>query len=242
MPENFSPDAANTCQPMCKVIAIDGPSASGKGTLARRLADFFGYAYLDTGLLYRMVGFLVAEAGVAVADAEAVAKIARGLNAAKIGLLAGHEGLRNEAAAERASVVATYAGVRSALLKFQQNFAAEPPEGFAGAVLDGRDIGTVIVPDAKVKIYVTATAEARAERRYKELRQRDENVTYAQVLAELQQRDVRDANRSVVPAKPADDAVQLETSMLTADEAFAAALAIVREKMPAWFETRGKST
>lgn len=213
-------------------IAIDGPSASGKGTLARRLARHFDLAYLDTGLLYRAVGLKLLRTGGDPTQVEAAAKVAQTLDPASLATLSEDPALRDEAASVAASQVAAIPAVRAALLKFQQDFAAAPPDGKKGAVLDGRDIGTVIAPAAPVKIFVTADTAARAVRRYKELRQRGEDVKECAVLADLQARDKRDAERATAPTKPADDAVLLDTTSLTADEAFAAALAIVGTKLP----------
>lgn len=213
-------------------IAIDGPSASGKGTLARRLARHFDLAYLDTGLLYRAVGLKLLRAGGDPSQAEAAAKVAQMLDPASLAALSEDPSLRDEAASVAASQVAAVPAVRAALLKFQQDFCAAPPDGKKGAVLDGRDIGTVIAPAAPVKIFVTADTTARAARRYKELRQRCEDVKESAVLADLQARDKRDAERAIAPTKPAPDAVLLDTTSLTADAAFDAALAIVRTKLP----------
>ena len=208
------------------IIAIDGPSASGKGTIARRLAAHFGFAHLDTGLLYRAVGLAVLKAGHDPADTEAATKAARSLTPDMLAVSFNDPALRDDTTAVAASKVAAIAGVRDALLKFQKDFCAHPPANKPGAVLDGRDIGTVIAPQAPVKIYVTASMETRAERRFKELQGRGENVTYAAVLKDLQARDARDAERVVAPAKPASDAIILDTTRMTADEAFAEALKI----------------
>jgi cytidylate kinase len=195
------------------IIAIDGPAASGKGTLARRIAQHFGLRHLDTGLLYRAVGMKRAEQGMdPVAAAES-------LTAADLD----HPGLRSEEAGRAASEVAVIPAVRSALLEFQRRFAKQAP----GAVLDGRDIGTVICPDADVKLFVTASVEARAERRWKELRAKGEQVIESAVLEDLRARDARDASRDVAPLVPAADAVLLDTSELNADAAFDAAVAII---------------
>jgi cytidylate kinase len=207
------------------IIAIDGPSASGKGTVAKHLAAHFGFAHLDTGLLYRAVGLAVLRAGGDPGDPGAVTKAARALDPAAL-IAADDPALREDATSSAASKVAAIPEVRTALLKFQQDFCAKPPNGKPGAVLDGRDIGTVIAPQAPVKIYVTASVEARAERRFKELQARGETVTYAGVLRDMQVRDARDAERAIAPAKPAADAVILDTTQMTADEAFAAALKI----------------
>ena len=213
------------------IIAVDGLAATGKGTLARRLAAHFDYAYLDTGMLYRAVGIGVLRAGGDPSDPIAAARSAHALTPESLNQLARDPDLRTEIGGDAASKVAAIPDVRQALLKFQQDFAAHPPEGKKGAVLDGRDIGTVIAPTAKVKIYVEASAEVRATRRFLELQGRGENVTEAQVLADLQARDARDTQRATVPTKPAADAVILDTSSLNADQAFEAALGIVKNKL-----------
>jgi cytidylate kinase len=213
------------------IIAVDGLAATGKGTLAQRLAAHFDYAYLDTGMLYRAVGIAVIRAGGNPAEAQAAIRAARELNAAALVNLANDPDLRTEIGSDAASKVAAVPEVRQALLKFQQDFANNPPDGKKGAVLDGRDIGTVIAPHAPVKIYVEASPEVRANRRFLELRSKGENVTEAQVLADLQARDARDTQRATVPTKPADDAVILDTSNLNADQAFEAALGIVKTKL-----------
>lgn len=204
------------------IVAIDGPSAAGKGTLSRRLAATLGYHHLDTGLLYRAVGARLLAAGIDPADAEAAGHAARELGPADIS----REGLREENVGRAASVVAANPAVRAALVEFQRRFAAQPP----GAVLDGRDIGTVICPGAEVKLYVVASAEVRARRRHDELRGRGEPATYAAVFRDLQERDARDQARGTAPAKPAEDAIVLDTTDLTADEVFAQAIGIVRSR------------
>ncbi len=211
------------------IIAIDGLAASGKGTLAKLLARHFDYAHLDTGLLYRAVGMGVLRAGGDPADPQAAALAAQNFNPQQALGLAEDPALRSHAAGDAASKVAAIPAVRAALLDFQRQFAHHPPFGKAGAVLDGRDVGTVIAPDAKVKIFVTADLAVRAARRGKELRGRGENVMDAAVLADMQARDARDQNRGVAPAQPAADAVVLDTSQLSVEEVFAAALAIVQK-------------
>lgn len=201
------------------IIAIDGPAASGKGTLAQRIAGHFGYVWLDTGLLYRAVARDVLAAGADLEDEGAGAGAAEALDAATLGDLA----LRSTAIGEAASVVAKHRGVRAALLDFQRNFARTPP----GAVLDGRDIGTVICPDADVKIFVTADVEVRARRRFEEYVRRGEQVSYEEVLDVIRQRDARDASRSAAPLQQAPDAVLLDTTNMDVDTAFSAALGII---------------
>jgi len=212
------------------VIAIDGLAATGKGTLAQRLATHFDYAYLDTGMLYRAVGIATIRDGGDPADPVAATKAAQGLDAARLAELAQDPDLRSPIGSDASSKVGAIQAVRDALLKFQRDFAASPPDGKKGAVLDGRDIGTVIVPDAMVKIFVEAMPEIRAHRRFLELQAAGQNVTQAQVLADMQERDTRDALRAAAPTKAADDAIVLDTSHLNADEAFEAALAIVGQK------------
>ena len=213
------------------VIAVDGLAASGKGTLARRLADSLDFAYLDTGLLYRAVGISVLRAGGDPADAAAAEKAAMALDVDAFATLFEDPALRSPEASDASSKVAAIPAVRAALLKFQQDFALTPPSGKRGAVLDGRDIGTVIVPDAKIKVFVDAAPEIRAHRRFLELQERGENVTETAVLADMQARDARDASREAAPTKPADDAIVLDTSDLDADQAFAIVQALVENKL-----------
>lgn len=213
------------------LIAIDGPSASGKGTLARRLAAHFDFAYLDTGLLYRAVGLAVLKANQDPNDPEAAKTAALALDPSTFSTFAADPALREDPVSIAASKVAAIPAVRSSLLKFQQDFCIHPPFGKEGAVLDGRDIGTVIAPEAPVKIYVTASTETRAERRFKELQSKGENATYAAVLTDMKERDARDAGRSTAPAKPADDAVILDTTTMTADEAFVEAVRLAESKL-----------
>lgn len=201
------------------IIAIDGPAASGKGTLAQRIAGHFGYVWLDTGLLYRAVARDVLAAGADLENEAAGARAAAALDAASLG----DPALRSTAIGEAASVVAKHPSVRAALLDFQRNVARTPP----GAVLDGRDIGTVICPDADVKIFVMADVEVRARRRFEEYVRRGENVTFEEVLDVIRQRDARDASRSAAPLQQAPDAVLLDTTEMDIEAAFEAALAIV---------------
>lgn len=213
------------------VIAIDGPAASGKGTLARRVSRTLGYALLDTGALYRAVGLAMLRAGGDLRDVEAATATARALDAAQIRDLTADPALRQDGAAQAASIVSAYPGVRQALMDFQRGFAANPPDGAAGAVLDGRDIGTVICPDAAVKLFVTASVEVRAERRFKELGGAEKGVDFQAVLADMRARDERDTTRAVAPLVPATDAVLLDTSSLGADAAFDAAMQVIRARL-----------
>ena len=206
-----------------KVIALDGPAASGKGTLSRRLADAYGFAHLDTGVLYRGVAWTMMAAGADCADADAATAFARAFSLDKI---AGAP-IRSREVGAAASKVAALPGVRAALLDFQRGFAAAPPDSAAGAVLDGRDIGTVVCPDACVKFFVIATAEVRAHRRWLEMRETRPDLTEAAVLADLKDRDARDAARTDAPMKPAEDAELLDTSHLTIDAVEAVARRII---------------
>lgn len=207
------------------VVAIDGPAAAGKGTLALALADHLGLPHLDTGLLYRAIGKLMALRGFDLDDAELAGEFARNLDPDDLK----RDDLRGREAGELASRVAVHTEVRAALVDFQRAFAARDP----GAVLDGRDIGTVICPDATVKIFVTASPEVRARRRTDELLAKGRDVDYARILEETRDRDDRDSNRAVAPLKPAADAVVLDTSNLDREAALSAALAIVAAKRAA---------
>ena len=205
------------------IIAIDGPGAAGKGTVARRLAQHFGYAYLDTGLLYRAVAKRVLDAGNDPADAARAAETARALAPMHLE----DSQLRREEVARAAAIVAQHPDVRAALLAFQRRFAAAPPGGAPGAVIDGRDIGTVVCPDAPAKLFVTAGVDERARRRTLELQGRGEEAIYSRVLEELAARDRRDSERAIAPLAAAKDAHVLDTTELDADAAFAAAKAFV---------------
>lgn len=210
------------------VIAVDGAAASGKGTLGRRLARHFGYAHLDTGLLYRATGLALIRAGKSPADEMAAIKAAKGVDPGALEAPA----LRGDAVAEAASAVAAIPGVRAALLDFQRQFAAAPPGGRPGAVLDGRDIGTVICPEATHKIFVEAAIGVRASRRVKELRESGADAIHARVLRDMKARDARDRHRSVAPLTKASDAFLLDTTELDADGAFAAALEFITSRTP----------
>ena len=213
------------------IIAIDGPAAAGKGTLARRIAQEYELAYLDTGALYRAAGLALLLAGHDPHDAEAAAAAARGLD---LSLLA-HPDLRTPRAGEAASIIAAMPDVRAALLDFQRDFARKPP----GAVLDGRDIGTVVCPDADVKIFVDAAPEVRARRRWLELKERGEEADFSDILAQVMARDARDRGRSNAPLKPAADAHLLDTSKLDIEAAFRAARQIIDARIQAGSGRRG---
>ncbi len=201
------------------IIAIDGPAAAGKGTLARRLAMHFGYPHLDTGALYRAVARRLLDAGRDPSDAAAALAAARLVTADELA----SPRLRDEQVGRATSIVSAIPAVRAALLDFQRRFAATPP----GAVLDGRDIGTVVCPDAAVKLFLVADPEERARRRAKELRDRGVPAIDARVLQDIQERDARDSSRSAAPLTRAADAYVLDTTQLDPDAAFAAALAYI---------------
>jgi len=202
------------------IVTIDGPAASGKGTLARRLGEHLNIPHLDTGLLYRSVGEIMLRAGLPLDDVEAAVRAASEVNLADLD----RDRLAAAGLGDAASRVAAMPRVRAALLKLQQDFARRP----GGAVLDGRDTGTVIAPEADVKLFVTATPEVRAKRRFHELAGRGEATTYEQVLADILRRDARDAERAVAPLKPAPDAALLDTTLLDIEAAFREVLNIVR--------------
>ena len=203
------------------IIAIDGPAASGKGTLGKRIAAHYGLRHLDTGLLYRAVAKALLDAGHSPGHQARAVAAADALDPARFDDVA----LKSQAVGEAASLVSAIPEVRMALLAFQRNFAKTPP----GAVLDGRDIGTVICPNADVKIFVTATPEVRARRRVAELRARGESVSDADVLADIHKRDERDTGRAVAPLRQAPDAHLLDTTALDIEAAFSAAVAIVEK-------------
>ncbi|PPR77510.1 MAG: Cytidylate kinase [Alphaproteobacteria bacterium MarineAlpha3_Bin5] len=205
------------------IIAIDGPAAAGKGTLAKFLAERFNLALLDTGLLYRGVGKKILSNHQDPNDREIAETVARSLLFDDLN----DNSLRTEEVARAASQVSSIPGVREALLEFQRNFANNPGQKFKGAVLDGRDIGTVVCPDAEIKIFLCASVEVRAKRRYKELMERGHKVIYSQILFELNERDTRDMKRTNAPLKAASDAFIIDTGELNADEVFKAALDFV---------------
>jgi cytidylate kinase len=201
------------------IIAIDGPAASGKGTLGKKLAAHFGLRHLDTGLLYRAVAKTLMDAGEPCSDVAKAAAAAQSLDLSRFDEAA----LKDRAVGEAASIVSAIPQVRAALVLLQRQFAATPP----GAVMDGRDIGTVICPDAPVKIFVTASPEVRARRRAKEFAAQGQAVDEAMVLADILRRDERDTTRQISPMKPAADAHLLDTTDMDIDAAFRAAVALV---------------
>jgi len=201
------------------IIAIDGPAASGKGTLGKRLAAHFGLRHLDTGLIYRAVGQALRDAGHPLDDEARAVAAARVLDLARFD----EQVLKSHAAGEGASIVSAFPGVRAALLEFQRDFAAKPP----GAVLDGRDIGTVVCPDADVKIFVVAAPQERARRRALEMKASGQNPDEAAILADILKRDERDRSRAVAPLEPAADAHELDTTHLDVEAAVKAAIGLV---------------
>jgi cytidylate kinase len=201
------------------IIAIDGPAASGKGTLAKRLAAHYGYRHLDTGAIYRAVAHALLAAGADLSDEAKAVAVAKALDPATFD----NPALKSQATGDAASVVSAIPAVRAALVAFQRDFAAQPP----GAVLDGRDIGTVICPAAEVKIFVVADPAERARRRAQEAKGRGEPADEAAILADIQRRDERDRNRAAAPLKPAADAHLLDNTHLDIEGGVRAAIAIV---------------
>lgn len=216
------------------VLAVDGPAASGKGTLSRRLAGHFDWAYLDTGCLYRAVARDVLaqnpNKSLDSLDDQAAVKAAHNLDFGTFN----SPDLRTAEIGEAASVVAAMPAVRDALTEIQRKFASHPPNGESGAILDGRDIGTVICPDAPVKLFVTADAEVRARRRYQDLLNEATPLTEADVLAELHIRDQRDSSRDHAPLKPAEDAHLLDTTEMSIEAAVNAAILIIEKELRSW--------
>ena len=206
------------------IIAIDGPAAAGKGTLARHLAKHLNLAYLDTGLIYRAVGKKVIGAGGVPEDVRTSEAAAHNLCSDDLAV----DGLRTDEVATAASKVSALPGVRAALLDFQRDFAASPPDGKIGAVLDGRDIGTVVCPAADYKLFVTASIDVRAKRRVKELQDRGLEAIYARVFEDMEERDARDQQRTSSPLEPAEDAHTLDTTDLSVEQVFKAALEYIR--------------
>ena len=208
---------------MAIVIAIDGTFSSGKGTLAKKLADYLGFSYLDTGKLYRAVGLRALDTNTDFGDGRALAQLAGEITPEELN----NPILKSGAVGSAASKVAVHSEVRAALYDFQRSFAANPGEEYKGAVLDGRDIGTVICPDADVKLYVDAKPKIRAERRHKELLSYGESISLEKVTTDLFERDHRDQNRAQAPLKPAANAHLLDTTNLSIDAAFAQAKALI---------------
>ncbi len=206
-----------------RVIALDGPSAAGKGTLARRLAEHYDLAHLDTGSLYRAVGRRILRDGRDPKDTKYAAEVAASLQPVDLT----DPELRSEATSQASSIVAAIPAVRANLLAWQREFAKNPPPGKQGVILDGRDIGTVICPDAEVKLFVTASLEARAERRFRELQAAGANPIRRAVLDEMASRDKRDSERATAPLLPAPGAFVLDTSALDVDAAFDSIVAFI---------------
>lgn len=217
------------------IITVDGPAAAGKGTLSQKLAEKYGLAYFDTGMVYRAVGLQMLLTETALTDVSAAEKIAGDLTFAQMMKLSKHVDFRSAKGGQAASVISSYPGVRARLLDMQRNFAQTPlfADGTPanGVIYDGRDTGTVICPQAEVKLFVTASPEVRAKRRYEEFLAKGMPAVYEEVLADVKARDERDANRKDAPMKPAADAVILDTSLMDIDEVFQKAVAIIEEKV-----------
>ncbi len=226
-------DVAKESAPQQKkiVVTVDGPAASGKGTLARKIAERLGYAYLDTGALYRAVALAALEMG---SDPSRIRDVKPAIDIVLRNLtleLLASPALRRPEVSEAASKVAALPEVRQALLDFQRAFAENPPGDVGGAVLDGRDIGTVVCPDADVKFFITANPEERAQRRLKELQWHHPLMTLEKVLADLLHRDQRDSGRELAPTYPADDAYLFDTTKLSAEEVLDSAIYTVQKKL-----------
>ena len=218
------------------MICVDGPSGSGKGSLATALAERLGWRYLESGALYRVIGAMALERGIATDDEAALASLAEGLDIELAGGRVGADGLdlteriRNEDVAAAASEAARHPQVRQAILT-QQRRAAEPPaDGTPGLVADGRDMGTVVFPGAQLKIFLDASAEERAQRRYKQLRNKGMTVNLRNVIANIRDRDARDEGRAVSPLQPASDAIIIDSTHMTINDVLRQALALVRER------------
>ena len=198
------------------IVAIDGPAASGKGTIAKKLAEYFNLSYLDTGILYRAVALQLLTKGMNEKDSQSAEKVARQVSIASID----HTGIRTQAVSDLASKIAAIPGVRQELLDRQRRFAQNPDPGKDGAILDGRDIGTVVCPHADFKIFIIADLEIRAKRRWKELLQSDPTVIYCEVLEEMRSRDERDTNRKDAPLAVTSGALVIDTSNNSIDVSF----------------------
>lgn len=201
------------------IVAIDGPAASGKGTIAKKLAEYFNLSYLDTGILYRVVALQMLTEGMNEKDIRAAKKVARQVSIATID----HAGIRAREVSDLSSKIATIPGVRQELLDRQRRFAQNPDPSKDGVILDGRDIGTVVCPEADFKIFIAADLEIRAKRRWKELLQSDPTVIYCEVLEEMRSRDERDTNRKDAPLVVASDSIVINTSNMSIDVSFEAA-------------------
>lgn len=217
------------------IITVDGPAAAGKGTLSSRLAQEYGLAYFDTGMVYRAVGLQMLKNNVDLANVAEAEKKAEELDFPTMIELSKDKDFRSSAGGNAASIVSSYGGVRSRLLNMQKNFAKNPvfADGTPakGAIYDGRDTGTVICPEAEIKFFITASPEVRAKRRYDEFVAKGMAAEYNQVLADVKSRDERDANRKDAPMKPADDAVILDTSNMTIEEVYKAAVKVIEAKI-----------
>jgi cytidylate kinase len=217
------------------IITVDGPAAAGKGTLSQKLAEKYGLAYFDTGMVYRAVGLQMLLTETALTDVPAAEKIAGDLTFAQMMKLSKHADFRSAKGGKAASVISSYPGVRARLLDMQRNFAKTPlfADGTPanGVIYDGRDTGTVICPQAEIKLFVTASPEVRAKRRYEEFLAKGMPAVYEDVLADVKARDERDANRKDAPMKPAADAMILDTSLMDIDEVFQKAVAIIEERV-----------
>lgn len=210
------------------VIAIDGPAASGKGTLARHIAQYLNFAHMDTGALYRAVAYETRQAHGNTDNKDDAIQAAQSLANHFLPELLINRELRSDSIGQMASKVAAYPEIRSILLELQKSFAANPPKMFKGAVLDGRDIGTIICPDADAKLYIEASIDVRAKRRTKELQLRGQDVMYEAVLKDMHERDARDSARKTAPMKPAEDALILDTTAMHPDEVFEKALEYIK--------------
>lgn len=217
------------------IITIDGPAAAGKGTLAGAIAQKYKYAYFDTGMVYRAVGLLMILNGKDLSDEAAAIEYASNLTFPQMMELSKNPEFRSAKGGQAASIVSAIKDVRAKLLAMQQNFALNPvfADGTKanGVVYDGRDTGTVVCPKAELKLFITATPEVRAQRRFAEFQQKGSNLTYEEVLADIKARDERDSNRSTAPLKPADDAIIVDTSDLTIAEVFAHVDEIIKNRL-----------
>jgi cytidylate kinase len=216
------------------IITVDGPAAAGKGTLSQKLADKYGLAYFDTGMVYRAVGLTLLKNGTDLEDVTTAENVAENLTFMRMMELSKDKDFRSSEGGKAASIVSSYGGVRLRLLDMQRNFAKNPvfADGTPakGVIYDGRDTGTVICPDADVKLFITASSEVRAKRRYEEFITKGMEADYDKVLADVKSRDERDANRKDAPMKPAEDAIILDTSDMTIEEVYQKAVEIIENK------------